>query len=206
MPPGLNSPQRASTAVAHPETTGIGRRTGPRGSVRPGRSGFRLFASGSGAFALRGQMADSAQRTLDVQYFIFKDDDTGKLLMSAMLRAASRGVRVRVLMDDTEARGQDDRVVLLAGYPNIEVRLYHPYYYRGPITLLRGAEFVLTMNRLDYRMHNKLFVVDNAIGVVGGRNVGDEYFDTGDEPQFGDYDVIAIGPTVRDPSRSFAAH
>lgn len=206
MPPGANYPKIASTALAHPEETAIGRKIGPRAIAHPGLSGFRLFASGSEAFALRVQMADSAQRTLDVQYFIFKDDDTGKLLMSAMLRAASRGVRVRVLMDDTEARGQDDRVVLLAGYPNIEVRLYNPYYYRGPITLLRAAEFVLTMSRLDYRMHNKLFVVDNAIGVVGGRNVGDEYFDTGDERQFGDYDVLAIGPIVRDLSKSFDAY
>ena len=147
-------------------------------------------------------MADSAQRTLDIQYFIFKDDDSGQLLMSAMLRAASRGVRVRLLVDDTEARGQDDRIGLLAAHPNVDVRLYNPFFYRGSIPLLRYAEFGLTASRLNYRMHNKLFVVDNSIAIVGGRNVGDEYFDTGNELQFGDYDVFAMGPITRDLSKS----
>ncbi len=166
-------------------------------------SGFRLFASGSDALSLRVQMADSAERTLDVQYFIFKEDTSGKLLMNALLRAAERGVRVRMLIDDTVARGQDDRVSWLAGHPNIDVRLYNPFYYRGQLGLLRYAEFALTASRLNYRMHNKLFVVDNEIAVAGGRNVGDEYFDSGDELQFGDYDVFAYGPVTRDLSKSF---
>jgi putative cardiolipin synthase len=206
MPPGANYPKIASTALARPEVTDVGRKVEARAKAHPGLSGFRLFASGSDAFTLRVQMVDSAQRTLDVQYFIFKDDDTGQLLMSAMLNAARRGVRVRVLMDDTEARGQDDRVALLAGNPNVEVRLYNPFYYRGSIALIRYTEFALTMSRLDYRMHNKLIVADNAIAVVGGRNVGDEYFDTGDALQFGDYDVFAMGPIVRDLSKSFDAY
>jgi len=206
MPPGADFPRVASTALAHPEETVLGRIVEPRAKAHGGLSGFRLFASGSDAFTLRVQLADRAQRTLDVQYFIFKDDDTGQLLMSAILNAASRGVRVRVLMDDTQARGKDDRVGLLAANPNVEVRLYNPFYYRGPVSFIRYAEFALTMSRLDYRMHNKLFVVDNEIAIVGGRNVGDEYFDTGAAPQFGDYDVLAMGPIVRDLSRSFDAY
>ena len=203
MPPAANYPKLPSTALDHPETTRVGRTVDALAKPHPGLSGFRLFASGSDAFTLRVQMADRAERTLDVQYFIFKDDTTGKLLMSAILQAASRGVRVRVLMDDSEARGQDDRLAALANNANVEVRLYNPFYYRGSNPLLRITEFTLTISRLDYRMHNKLFVVDNAIAVVGGRNVGDEYFDMGDAPQFGDYDVLAVGPIVRDLSRSF---
>jgi putative cardiolipin synthase len=126
--------------------------------------------------------------------------------MSAILAAAKRGVRVRLLMDDTQARGQDDRVAQLAANPNVEVRLYNPYYYRGAVPIVRFAEFALTMSRLDYRMHNKLFVVDNAAGIAGGRNIGDAYFDTGDQPQFGDYDVLAVGPIVRNLSKSFDAY
>ena len=206
MPPGADYPKIASTALADPASTPLGQSVETLANAHPGLSGLRLFASGSDAFTLRVQMANRAQRTLDVQYFIFKDDDTGQLLMSAMLQAASRGVRVRVLMDDTEARGQDDRVALLAANPNVEVRLYNPFYYRGPVALVRFAEFALTMSRLDYRMHNKLFVADNAIAVAGGRNVGDEYFDVGDAPQFGDYDVFAMGPIVRDLSKSFDAY
>jgi putative cardiolipin synthase len=206
MPPGAGFPKTESSALAHPEETTIGRKVEPRAKAHPGLSAFRLFASGSDAFALRVQMADTAERTLDVQYFIFKDDDTGQLLMSAMLRAATRGVRVRLLMDDTQARGSDDRVALLAAHPNVEVRLYNPFYYRGTLPLLRYAEFALTMSRLNYRMHNKLYIVDNEAAIVGGRNVGDEYFDMGDDPQFGDYDVFALGPITRELSKSFDAY
>jgi putative cardiolipin synthase len=201
--PGANYPRMESTALAHPEETVVGRKVDARAKAHPGLSGFRLFASGSDAFTLRLQMADTAERTLDIQYFIFKDDDSGQLLMSAMLRAASRGVRVRLLVDDTEARGQDDRIGLLAGHPNVDVRLYNPFFYRGSIPLLRYAEFGLTVSRLNYRMHNKLFVVDNSMAVVGGRNVADEYFDTGNDLQFGDYDVFALGPIARELSKSF---
>jgi putative cardiolipin synthase len=206
LPPGTGYPKIASTALAHPEETALGKVVAARAKNHAGLSGFRLFASGSDAFTLRVQLANRAQRTLDIQYFIFKDDDTGQLLMSAILHAASRGVRVRMLIDDTAARGQDDRVALLAANPNVEVRLYNPFYYRGPLAFIRYAEFALTMSRLDYRMHNKLFVADNAMAIAGGRNVGDEYFDTGDAPQFGDYDVLAVGPIVRELSKSFDAY
>ena len=110
IPPGSNYQKTESRALAHPEETTLGRKLEPRAKAHNGLSGFRLFASGSDALSLRVQMADSAERTLDVQYFIFKEDDSGKLLMSALLRAAQRGVRVRMLIDDTAARGQDDRV------------------------------------------------------------------------------------------------
>ncbi|HKU86254.1 MAG TPA: phospholipase D family protein [Casimicrobiaceae bacterium] len=203
MPPGASYPKNESFALERPADTAIGRKVETRAKAHPGLSGFRLFASGTDALALRVQMADAAEKTLDVQYFIFKDDDSGQLLMSAILRAAARGVRVRMLIDDTEARGADDRVATLAAHPNIEVRLYNPFYYRGDVTALRYAELTLTLSRLNYRMHNKLFVADNEVAVVGGRNVGDAYFDTGASLQFGDYDVFALGPIARELSASF---
>ena len=149
MPPGADYPKLPSKADDHPELTQVGRAVEALAKPHPGLSGFRLFASGSDAFTLRVQMADRAQRTLDVQYFIFKDDTTGKLLMSAILNAASRGVRVRILMDDSQARGQDDRLATLANNANVEVRLYNPFYYRGSNPLLRYTEFALTISRLD---------------------------------------------------------
>ena len=203
LPPGADYPKDTSQALAHPEDTALGRNVEPRAKAHGSLSGFRLFASGKDAFTLRVQMAARAQRTLDVQYFIFRDDDTGQLLMSAILHAASRGVHVRMLVDDTEARGREDRVALLAAHPNVKVRLYNPFYYRGSLTAVRDAEFVMTISRLNYRMHNKLFIADNEVAVVGGRNVADAYFDTGNEPQFGDYDVFALGPIARELSRSF---
>jgi putative cardiolipin synthase len=205
MPPGASYPRSESFALAQAEggDTTIGRNVEARAKAHPGLSGFRLFASGTDALALRVQMANAAQKTLDIQYFIFKDDDSGQLLMNAILKAAARGVRVRMLIDDTEARGADDGVATLAAHPNIEVRLYNPFYYRGDVTALRYAELTLTLSRLNYRMHNKLFVADNEIAVVGGRNVGDAYFDSGASLQFGDYDVFALGPVTRELSASF---
>src|SRR5690242_18877361 len=114
MPPGADYPKLPSKADGHRELTAVGRAVDALAKPHPGLSGFRLFASGSDAFTLRVQMADRAQRTLDVQYFIFNDDTTGKLLMSAILHAASRGVRVRILMDDSEARSNGDRLGTLA--------------------------------------------------------------------------------------------
>jgi len=140
MQPGANFPRVESTALAHPEETALGRKVEPRAKAHPGLSAFRLFASGCEALTLRVQMADSAQKTLDIQYFIFKDDDSGQLLMSAMLRAASRGVRVRLLIDDTEARGQDDRIGVLAGQENPPSRIRGFSQTASRLGLCRGKE------------------------------------------------------------------
>src|SRR5690348_1193529 len=146
MPPGADYPKIASTALADPASTPLGHGVDALAKAHPGLSGFRLFASGSDAFTLRVQMADRAQRTLDVQYFIFNDDTTGKLLMSAILHAASRGVRVRILMDDSEARSNGDRLGTLANNANVEVRLYNPFYYRGSNPVFRYTELALTFS------------------------------------------------------------
>ena len=151
------------------------------------------------------EMAQAAERTLDVQYFLIQSDDTGQLLIEALLKAADRGVRVRVLLDDAGSFGRDAQIRTLAGYPNVELRLFNPFAYRGNVDFVHVAEFLADATRLNYRMHNKLFVVDNEIGIVGGRNVGDEYFQGGRDYEFGDYDVIAAGPIVNEISKSFDA-
>jgi phosphatidylserine/phosphatidylglycerophosphate/cardiolipin synthase-like enzyme len=131
------------------------------------------------------EMAEAAGRTLDVQYFLIQSDDTGQLLIEALLSAADRGVRVRVLLDDAGSFGRDAQVRTLAGYPNVELRLFNPFAYRGDLEFVHVAEYLGDGGRLNYRMHNKLFVVDNEIGIVGGRNVGDEYFQGGRDFEFG---------------------
>lgn len=205
-PPGADFPRTSSAAFQYPEKTRLGREFEKRARDHPGKSGFRLLPVGVDGFLARAQMAKAAERTLDIQYYLFRTDDTGKLLADAILRAADRGVRVRMLIDDADASGRDPEVAVIAAHPNVEVRLFNPFAYRGEVGFLRYLEFAFNASRLNYRMHNKLYVVDNEIALVGGRNVGDEYFQASHEFEFGDYDVFAAGPVVRDLSASFDAY
>lgn len=205
LPPGSDFPKTASSALTHPEQTRMGRQLAAAKAEHPGTSGFKLLPVGIDSFLLRMEMAEAAGRTLDVQYFVVQSDDTGQLLVEALLKAADRGVRVRVLLDDAGTFGRDVQIRTLAGYPNVELRLFNPFVYRGSVGFVHTAEYVGDASRLNYRMHNKLFVVDNEIGIVGGRNLGDEYFQGGRDFEFGDYDIIAAGPIVNLVSNSFDA-
>ena len=158
---------------------------------------------GTDGFLTRMQMINAAERTLDMQYFIFRGDDTGRLVTEAMLRAADRGVRVRLLLDDGETLPGDDQVAPLASHPSIEIRTYNPFRYRGSKRIFRAIEFIFNKSRLNYRMHNKVLVVDNAVTIVGGRNIGDQYFQIDPEEQYADNDVFAVGPIVKEISASF---
>lgn len=205
LPPGSDYPKTPEIALTRPGQTRIAKQLAVAKAEHPGTSGFKLLPVGIDSFLLRMEMAGAAERTLDVQYFLIQSDDTGQLLIGELLKAAERGVRVRVLLDDAGSFGRDAPIRALAGYPNIELRLFNPFAYRGNVELLHYAELVADAARLNYRMHNKLFVVDNEIGIVGGRNIGDEYFQGGLDFEFGDYDVIAAGPIVREISKSFDA-
>src|SRR5207244_7492034 len=130
--------------------------------AHPDESGFRLLIDGTDSFALHAEIADKAERTLDVQYFLLRQDDTGKLLLDSLLRAADRGVRVRLLLDDAEAFEIDSSIRPLAAHPNVQVRIFTPFVIRRELTVLRWAVLVIGGRRLNYRLHNKLFVGDNA--------------------------------------------
>ncbi|MEP6998250.1 MAG: phospholipase D-like domain-containing protein, partial [Betaproteobacteria bacterium] len=205
LPPGSDYPRTVSTALTRPEQTRLGRQLAAAKAEHPGTSGFKLLPVGTDSFLLRMELAAAAERTLDVQYFLIQSDETGQLLIEALLKAADRGVRVRVLLDDAGSFGRDAQIRTLAGYPNIELRLFNPFAYRGNVDFVHTAEYLGNAARLNYRMHNKLFVVDNEIGIVGGRNIGDEYFQGGRTVEFGDYDIIAAGPIVNQISNSFDA-
>jgi putative cardiolipin synthase len=148
-------------------------------------------------------MIDAAQRSLDLQYYIFRSDGSGNLISEALLRAAARGVRVRVLIDDGETIAGDERLLALTARPGIEVRIFNPLRYRGHIRAIRATEIALYKARLDYRMHNKLMVADNTAAIIGGRNIGDQYFQIDPESQFGDDDVVTAGPIVQRLSSVF---
>ncbi len=167
----------------------------------PGQSGFEALESGMDAFVARMVLAEAAERTLDLQYYIFHDDLTGRLLLDGLLRAADRGVRVRLLLDDTAAKGRDAAFVDLASHPLIEVRAFNPSAGRSSAAWVLGA--AADFDRLNHRMHNKMLVADNEVGVVGGRNVGDEYFAATGAVNFADLDLLAVGPVVQQLSRTF---
>jgi len=203
LQPGADYPRSVSVALARPEETSLGARFDSAALAHGGDSAFRIVSVGVDGFLLRAQMIAAAERTLDLQYFIFHGDETGRLLTDALLRAADRGVRVRVLVDDGATVAGDEQIMALDAHPNIQVRVFNPFAYRGHRTMRRALEFMLHVSRLDYRMHNKLLVVDNAAALVGGRNIGNQYFQMDPESQFADDDVFAAGPIAVRLSATF---
>jgi cardiolipin synthase C len=205
LPLGSYAPRPESVALANPEQTKLGTQLEPRARDHPGTSGFRLIPNGVTCFRARMEMAALAEKTLDVQYFAIQSDDTGRLFIEGLLDAADRGVRVRILLDDSNAVGRDAEIGVLTAHSNIELRVFNPFTYRGPLEFMRAAEFALNAKRLTYRMHNKLLVVDNELALIGGRNVGDAYFAASQAMEFGDYDLLIAGSMVRELSGSFDA-
>lgn len=165
----------------------------------PGLSGFHLLGDGLDAFAARVLAANAAERTIDVQYYLFHDDLTGGVMMERLLAAADRGVRVRLLLDDIATAGYDLDLAALDDHPNVEVRLFNPFANRG----FRYLEMVSRFGRVTRRMHNKSFTVDGVVTIVGGRNIGDEYFAADPSVEFGDLDVLAAGPVAEEVSSVF---
>jgi len=204
--PGSDYPRPLTLALQNPETTKLGAQVEQLAKAHAPLSGFRLLPVGPDGFIMRAQLAAAAERTLDVQYFIIQMDSTGRLFAGELLQAAERGVRVRLLLDDSNVAGRESEILSLAAHPNIEVRSFNPFRYRGSFFPLRLFEFAVNNRRLDYRMHNKLFVADNQLAIAGGRNIGDEYFQVGGDFEFGDYDVVAAGPIVRSLSQAFDSY
>lgn len=202
LPRGADYPKQASSAIAPMDGKLSRAIVSPKGAA-PDTSGFRMLSAGVDGLAVRLEMIGSAERSLDLQYYIFRNDESGSLIAQALLAAADRGVRVRLLVDDGETVAGDENVFALAAHPLIQIRIYNPFDYRGHSTLGRGVDFLLHKKRLDHRMHDKLMVVDNALALIGGRNIGDQYFQIDPDSQFGDDDVAVAGPMVRQLSGVF---
>jgi cardiolipin synthase C len=171
-------------------------------AARPEESAFRLVIEGTEAFAIRIGSAKLAARSLDVQTYIWHDDQTGRLLANELLAAADRGVKVRLLIDDMDARAKNLALAAMAAHPSIEIRLFNPFASRSG-TLGFLGEGLTSFDRINRRMHNKTWIADNRIAIAGGRNLGDEYFSASDEVNFVDLDFAMVGPVVRDASASF---
>jgi putative cardiolipin synthase len=194
--------KQASFAIADPTGTSLDQNAARR-LPNDGRSGFRVLPIASYAFATRIALTKKAERSIDVQYYLFKNDDTGRALMRALAAAASRGVRVRVLIDDLYSTGEDRILSDLSSTPNLEVRLFNPFAGGRASTASRLLGAVFELDRIDERMHNKLFIADNTMALAGGRNIADEYFMDSKVNNFVDLDLFVTGPAVRSLSTAF---
>jgi len=182
----------------------IGRWIDPQVGAHQGRSGFRLLATGVDAFVARAVLIELADRTLDLQYYIFHGDTTGSIVIDRLIAAADRGVRIRLLLDDWGTLEKKDVVVAgLDAHPNIAIRLFNPYVHRSGLGKL--GELVTRFARVNRRMHNKQLIADGVAVVLGGRNIGDEYFGAG-ELEFQDVDVLGVGPVVGEAGATFEAY
>ena len=194
------APERSSsTAFDKPQETELGRFFQPELAAHPEKSGVAMISTSEWGFRARAGLANMAEKTLDVQYYIWEGDMTGKILAERLLRAADRGVRVRMLLDDINTADTDFKLARMDEHPNIEIRLFNPFANRSS----RMSEFVFNLDRLNYRMHNKAYIADNALAIVGGRNIGDAYFGVDSVANFRDLDLAIVGPAVRDISHSF---
>jgi cardiolipin synthase C len=190
----------ASSALDPSPDTPLGKAITPAALKHPGLSGVIGIPDGRASFATRALLARVAARSIDVQTYIWHDDATGTTLYNEMLRAARRGVRIRLLLDDANTTPEIDSILaMLMAQPNVEVRLYNPFTSRGSKVLGYLGDF----GRLNHRMHNKSYTVDNLVTVVGGRNLADEYFEAAGTTSLADLDAMAVGDVVLEVSAEF---
>lgn len=194
-----NGSRVESRALIATGDTRLGRAAAAYLDGRSRGSGFVLLESGLDAFVARAGLADLAERSIDAQYYLFHGDLTGRLLAHRLLMAADRGVRVRLLVDDMAISGSDVGAAAMDSHPNMEVRIFNPFSRKSARTI----QYLTRLGSVTRRMHNKSFTVDNQISVLGGRNIGDEYFEADPRLSFSDLDVMGFGPLAQDVSKAF---
>lgn len=197
-----------SQAWDQPGQTALGQWLRQRQAADKARhpSAFMLLSGAPAAYGSRLALIEGAQKTLDLQYYAIHADASSGRLLRGLVTAAERGVRVRILLDDFHSVGNNAQVLRLAYVPNIEMRLFNPVPGPRNSTVMRAFSTLTDFHRAQQRMHNKLFLADNVIGIAGGRNLGDAYFDQDESGNFVDLDVMAAGPIVQDLSRSFDSY
>ncbi|HET6370802.1 MAG TPA: phospholipase D family protein, partial [Nitrospiria bacterium] len=196
LPKDFDKPQ--SFAYKDTDNTFLGR-VFNRDSKRDGSSGFLLLPDGLDAYVARAVLAEKAERSIDVQYYLYHGDLVGRLFTNELVKAADRGVRVRLLVDDMDLAGRDLAAAVLESHPNMEVRVFNPFNRNEQ----RATQFVTRFGSVTRRMHNKAFIVDNQAAILGGRNIGNEYFEADPGLAFSDLDVLVIGEAVKEVSNQF---
>ncbi len=173
--------------------------------AHPGLTGAYMLDVGGDALRARAWLADHARRSIEVQYFIWSSDNVGILATEALLRAADRGVKVRVLVDDLLIDAPDKTLLALAKHPNVDIRIYNPKHKVGTPLHARVLNIVTNFRGVNQRMHDKTFIVDGRVGITGGRNMADEYFDYDRDYTFRDRDVLLLGEAVKTMAANFEA-
>ncbi|MBB3994830.1 putative cardiolipin synthase [Sulfitobacter undariae] len=196
------SQREASAALPVDPATPLGRLMAAGATDHPDKSGVIPLSEGHDALASRLAIIAAAEQSIDAQYYIWHDDVSGILLLDALKDAAQRGVRVRLLLDDNGVPGLDDFMAALNAQENFEIRLFNPSTVRAP----KLAGYAFDFFRMNRRMHNKSLIADGAVAIVGGRNIGDEYFQVGDDVFYVDMDVLAIGAVVPETAAMFDAY
>lgn len=194
---------REPTQALPAADSAFGRSIQAQAAPYQGRSGFRLLPNSGEAFRARAELIRNAQTSLDLQYYIVHDGLSTRMLIDELLKAADRGVRVRILLDDTASDGLDDILATLAAHPNIQIRLFNPLQLGRGTGVTRAMGRLFNLSRQHRRMHNKLWLADNSAAIVGGRNLGDEYFDAKPELNFTDIDLLGVGPVAEQLGHSF---
>ncbi len=199
-----NSKRTISHYLPANPNTQLGKRFLPKTSKaeNAGKTGVYFLHDGQEAFIARLAMSEKAEQSIDAQYYIWRDDVSGRLLLQSMYKAAERGVRVRLLLDDNSTTGMDDLLSQFNSHPNIEVRLFNPYVQRKH----RSIAYFTDTIRINRRMHNKSFTADGVMSVIGGRNIGDEYFEANDNVLFTDFDVSVVGAVVPEIQQEFDSY
>lgn len=197
LPPRM--PVKPSYYISNTGDTALGQLFEPRKAAHEGLTGYQVLVNPIDAIAARLILIEKAQKSLDLQYYIWHNDKVGALMLEGMVRAADRGVKVRLLLDDNNTGDLDTSLLALAEHPNIEVRLFNPFVYRK----WRMLNYVLDFSRNNHRMHNKTFLADSQVALIGGRNISNQYYDAGETFQFSDVDVMMVGEVVPDVAQSF---
>lgn len=192
-------PRTPSHALDRSQESHLARQLASLQSAHPGKSGFFLLDDGIDALSARLLLSARAEQTIDAQYYFLLDDITSHVFLAGLLAAADRGVRVRLLLDDIQTKGYDRGMHALASHPNFEIRIFNPFARRKG----RGIDFLIDFKRANRRMHNKSFTVDGVVTVVGGRNIGAEYFSARDDVNFTDLDIMGVGGVARDVGTAF---
>ncbi|AIL64281.1 phospholipase D/transphosphatidylase [Pseudomonas alkylphenolica] len=198
----VSQPRQVTQALPASDSA-FGRSVQRQASAYEGRSGFRLLPNSNEAFRARAELIRNAQSSIDLQYYIVHDGLSTRALVHELLQAADRGVRVRILLDDTTSDGIDDKMATLAAHPNIHIRVFNPLHLGRSTGVTRAVGRLFNLNLQHRRMHNKLWLVDNSMAIVGGRNIGDEYFDAEPNLNFTDIDLLGVGPVAEQLGHSF---
>lgn len=199
MAPAQKIERKSSYALQNVSQTSLAKSYQHQVNRNKGKSGFVLLGSGLDAFAARTELFRKAEKSIDVQYYLVRDDLTGYLFYESLKKAADRGVRVRILLDDHHLAKQTARLAAFDRHPNIEIRVFNPYSRKAP----RFVQYIFRMGKITRRMHNKSVIVDNKITIVGSRNIGNEYSEAEAKRVYSGMEVLAVGPIAKEVSKSF---